>query len=115
MIKLCILVTLSVAVTWTYIFVGIYSIDIAFAVSWSLLVDCICMFLLFSSITEPYWKVLVQLFYFPCCCWRLCPSIKQGDDLDLQQLRKHTELNHVAIPTNTETNEPPSPIEPVEP
>lgn len=65
--------------------------------------DTLCMFLLFSSITEPYWNVLVKICYWPCCCWKLCPSIKQGDELDLQQLRKHTELNHVAIPTCTTT------------
>ena len=94
MIKMLFLVLCSVLFTWIYLFVGIVSIDIAYAVSYSIIIDTVCMWLLLSSITQSYWDKLVNLFYFPCLCFVICPSIKDCDENDMKHLiKKHIEMN----------------------
>merc|ERR1719445_861032 len=69
MIKMCFLVSVSILVTWVFLFVGVVEYNISLATSYSIMVDSLCMWLLFSSITEAYWDCLVSVFYLPCLCF----------------------------------------------
>lgn len=104
MIKMCFLVILSILVTWIYLFVGISSVVVAFTISYSIIIDTVCMWLLFSSITQKYWDNLVFIFYYPCLCFKICPSIKNTSDQDMKQLKSHTQIDTIQTMTKSEDN-----------
>ena len=116
MIKMSFLVIFSILFTWFYIFVGIITINIAFAVSYSIIIDTICMWLLFSSISDKYWNYLVYVFYYPCFCYKLCPSIKNDQDTDIKHMKSHIDVssgNEEAQTIQTQTIDTPQDIESV--
>ena len=75
MLKMSVLVTLSIIVSWLYVVVGIFEHEVSLANSWNLIVDVVCSYLLFVF-AERIWFKLVRICYYPCCCFAFCPIIK---------------------------------------
>ena len=81
MMKLTYLVLLAVFSSWIAWGLATFYTLASLLYTFDVIVNSICLWLLLST-SEHIWKKAVVIFYYPCCCFALCPSLKNVDEID---------------------------------
>ena len=81
MMKLTYLVLLAVFSSWIAWGLATFYTLASLLYTWDIIINSICLFLLLST-SERVWKQAVNICYYPCLCFVLCPSLKKVDEID---------------------------------
>ena len=81
MMKLTLLVLIAVFSSWIAWGLATFYTLASLLYTYDIIINSLCLWLLLST-SESIWKKFVTIFYFPCCCFYLCPSLKKVDEID---------------------------------